>query len=308
VTQDQTLRRPLAIPIGAAVLSAFLPGTGQGFAGRPLRGLGVSLALAAATIFALVSFLFVPSIFGLALPVALLLAGRLWAMVDAARVASRSDAVRWSKRLVYAALLLVAGLFVDSVGGAARHRYFGSSFRLPTGSMEPTLLEGEYFITVPVSPADVRRGEVVAFHFTDDSTRSFVKRIVGVPGDTIAMHDGLLFLNNRAVSESYAHHANPAADPGGDEFDWQRSYSVSDSAASRKYRPTLNNWGPILVPAKMYFVLGDNRDNSLDSRARGFVSASGVFARPFRIYFSRDLETGRIRWNRLGVELLAPPA
>jgi signal peptidase I len=172
--------------------------------------------------------------------------------------------------------------------------------------MEPTLLEGEYFITVPISPTDVRRGEVVAFHFADDSTRSFVKRVVGVPGDTLAMHNGVLFLNARAVSEPYAHHDNPTADPGGDEFDWHRSYLLSDSAAD--HRPSLNNWGPILVPANMYFVLGDNRDNSLDSRVRGFVSGACVFARPYRIYFSRDVETGRVRWNRLGLELLAPSA
>ena len=65
---------------------------------------------------------------------------------------------------------------------------------------------------------------------------------------------------------------------------------------------------PILVPAKMYFVLGDNPEDCLDSRVRGFVTASGVFARSYRIYFLRDLVTVMIRWKRIGIELSAPSA
>ena len=80
---------------------------------------------------------------------------------------------------------------------------------------------------------------------------------------------------------------------------WQLAHlkSLGDSLASR---PTLNNWGPLVVPGGMYFVLGDNRAMSLDSRFRGFVPADQVIGRVHRTMFSRDPETGRIRWRRLG--------
>ena len=120
------------------------------------------------------------------------------------------------------------------------------------------------------------------------------------------MRDGVLFRNNERLSEQYVtHHSD--VDRVEDRFRWQRDFIVPRANASVQYYPTRNNWGPLVVPRKSYFVLGDNRDNSSDSRYWGFVADSLVKGRPFVIYYSYAPDTAqgfawltRIRWNRLG--------
>jgi signal peptidase I len=167
--------------------------------------------------------------------------------------------------------------------------------------MTPTLLEGDYFFTVPAQRLKVQRGDIIAFRWPDDSARSFVTRVVGVSGDTLAMKGGVLLLNRTVVRESYAYHTDPKIDPSDEVFAWQDNYALRSDAVRSDSLITRNNWGPIVVPSGRYFVLGDNRDNSLDSRYRGFVVSTDVFAKPLRIYFSRDPLNGQIRWQRLGL-------
>jgi signal peptidase I len=129
-----------------------------------------------------------------------------------------------------------------------------------------------------------------------------------VPGDTLSMTDGTLFLNGAPQVERYVVHNDPDATTSEEDFRWQRDYLVSTAeAAHGGYHPSRNNWGPLIVPAKSYFVLGDNRDNSLDSRYWGFVPDSLVRGRPIFVYYSyapdatrRFAWLSRIRWQRLG--------
>ena len=96
-------------------------------------------------------------------------------------------------------------------------------------------------------------------------------------------------------------------DPSPEDFRWQREYLVRTAAAATGYHPSRNNWGPLVVPKGNYFVLGDNRDNSLDSRYWGWVADSLVKGRPFVIYYSYSPDSvdtfawlTHIRWTRLG--------
>jgi signal peptidase I len=121
------------------------------------------------------------------------------------------------------------------------------------------------------------------------------------------MENGVLLRNGLPQQERYATHSEPNSDPAADEFHWQRNYLVRPAMARPSYRPSRNNWGPIVVPAGNYFVLGDNRDNSLDSRYWGFVPDSMVRGRPMIVYFSYAPDStatldwlSRIRWHRLG--------
>ena len=179
----------------------------------------------------------------------------------------------------------------------------GDAFFNPTRAMEPTLLVGERFtvrMIDQVRGVEIRRGELVMHAWPVDRSKRFVKRIVGLPGDTLAMVGGILRVNGSVVTEPYAWHEESAVDPASDEFRWQRAHLVGPAARdSAQYSPSRNNWGPILVPPGMYFVLGDNRDNSLDSRYWGFLPGEDVLAEVRRVYFSRD-STGHIRWSRLG--------
>jgi signal peptidase I len=194
------------------------------------------------------------------------------------------------------------------------------AFKIPSGSMENTLQVGDFLLVnklvygaeVPFTHTRLPRlrepqhGDVIVFEWPEDPTKNFVKRLVGLPGDTIEMREGKLIRNARPVSEGYVEHTEPDLDPLADDFKWQRDYLVGRAAASG-YRPSRNNWGPLLVPKGKYFVLGDNRDNSLDSRYWGFVADSLVKGRPFVIYYSYSPDSvdtfawlTHIRWTRLG--------
>jgi signal peptidase I len=199
--------------------------------------------------------------------------------------------------------------------------FFVEAFKIPSGSMEGTLLVGDFLLVNKlVYGAELpfvnkrlpalrtpTRGDVIVFEWPEDQTKNFVKRLVGVAGDTLSMRDGTLYRNGVALAEQYAIHQDPGSDASGDEFRWQRHHLLASAAAASSYPPSRNNWGPLVVPERNYFVLGDNRDNSLDSRYWGFVPDSLVKGRPMVVYYSYSPDTAdgmdwltRIRWARLG--------
>lgn len=216
----------------------------------------------------------------------------------------------WAKSLSLALVLffLVRAFLVEA-------------FKIPTGSMEGTLLVGDFLLVnklvygaeVPLTgrrlPAlrEPAVGDILVFQWPVDPAVNFVKRLVGVPGDTLSMVDGVLFRNGKAQWEPYVSRVDPDADPAAEEFRWQREFLVRHATASPSYHPSRNNWGPLEVPTKHFFVLGDNRDNSLDSRYWGFVADSLVRGSPMMVYysFSPDSATNfdwfrRARWQRIG--------
>jgi signal peptidase I len=199
--------------------------------------------------------------------------------------------------------------------------FFVEAFKIPSGSMENTLQVGDFLLVnklvygaeVPFTHKHLprlrtpQRGDVIVFEYPEDLTKNFVKRLVGVPGDTVEMRDGNLIRNGKVLHERYVEHTEPDFDPAPEDFGWQRGFLVTTAAAAAGYHPSRNNWGPLVVPVGYYFVLGDNRDNSLDSRYWGFVADSLVKGRPFVIYYSYAPDTvdsfawlTRIRWSRLG--------
>ena len=203
--------------------------------------------------------------------------------------------------LIVLPLVIYAGfIFIDTGDG-----FYSKNV---SGGMAPTILNGDFLTSRRLAPTPngepaVQRGDVVIHAWPPEPTRQYIKRVVGLPGDTLSMVDGQLTVNHRVLPEAYAHRDEPSADPVSDDFAWQRQFVVGPAAAdTSKYVASRNNWGPLRVPRGAYFVLGDNRDNSLDSRYWGFVSRTQLQSRVRRVYFSRD-STGRIRWSRLGKRL-----
>jgi len=193
-------------------------------------------------------------------------------------------------------------------------------FKIPSASMEGTLLVGDFLVVnkllygaeVPLIsgrlPAvrDPAIGDVVVFQWPQDVTKNFVKRLVGLPLDTLEMRRGVLLRNGIALRERYATHRDLQFDPADEDFLWQRDY-LAPGLDARRYHPSRNNWGPLVVPARHFFMLGDNRDNSLDSRYWGFVPDSLVRGSPIMVYYSYSPDSAesfdwlrRVRWQRLG--------
>jgi signal peptidase I len=193
------------------------------------------------------------------------------------------------------------------------------AFRIPSGSMENTLLIGDFlFVNKALYGAEVplvharlpafrepQRGDVVIFDSVEEPGVNVVKRIIGVPGDTIAMEDNVIYINGRPLEEPYVIRTDPATDREDPQMrSWQVRYLVGRDP--RNYRPTLKNWGPLLVPPDSFFVMGDNRDNSYDSRYWGFLGRDRIRGRPLFIYYSYDKNgllplpfLTAIRWERI---------
>jgi signal peptidase I len=205
-------------------------------------------------------------------------------------------------RILVGALATLVAIGVASVvyvGFVVLDGLPGTAFKNVSASMAPTLLPGERFtVRYLHGRATIARNALVAHVFPGDASKELVKRIVGLPGDTLTMNDGQLEVNHRRVREPFAWHATPETDPVFEDFDWQRSFLVDERDAAT-YKPSRDTWGPLIVPRDRYFVLGDNRDNSLDSRYFGFLTRDQLVGQVRRIYFSKD-STGHIRWSRLG--------
>lgn len=200
--------------------------------------------------------------------------------------------------------------------------FFFEAFQIASGSMTRTLLTGDFlFVNKALYGAQIpgtrarlpgfrhpRHGDVIVFAYPRDPNQDYVKRVIGAPGDTVAMRHGQVEVNGRRQVEPYVQRIDSLHDVSSADFAWQRPFLVASSEEDRRrYRPTRDTWGPLVVPAGKYFVLGDNRDDSSDSRYWGFVDASAVKGRTLLVYFSYDRETRDafpwltdIRWRRLG--------
>ncbi len=201
--------------------------------------------------------------------------------------------------------------------------YVIEAFRIPSASMENTLLVGDFLfvnkaiyggeLEIPFTGlrfwrlpgyAEPQRDGIVVFRSVEDSTPdlNIVKRVIGAAGDTLQMARDTVYRNRRRLDEPYALHLAGGAMPD-PEFRlqqiraWQVSHYVGRDPAH--YRPTTHDWGPIVVPSGHYFVMGDNRDESYDSRFWGFLPRSHIVGKPMVIYLSVASDPWRIRWNRL---------
>jgi signal peptidase I len=196
------------------------------------------------------------------------------------------------------------------------------AFRIPSGSMENSLLVGDFlFVNKALYGAEVPftgrrlpavrepiRGDILVFDSVEEEGMKVVKRLIGMPGDTLSMVEGDLFRNGVRVDEPYALRSDPnkSEEPlqRAKMRRWQVSHLVGRDPAT--YQPDLHDWGPIVVPADSFFMMGDNRDSSYDGRYWGFLPRLNVRGKPLIVYFSYDKNSYKplpflsaIRWGRL---------
>jgi signal peptidase I len=208
--------------------------------------------------------------------------------------------VREPKKSVYKeyieaiAIAILLALFIRT--------FIVQAFKIPSGSMLPTLQIGDHLLVnklryglknpftgkVILPLGNPKSGDVVVFRFPQDRDVDYIKRVVGISGDTIVIKNKKVFVNDQAAEETHAHFSSNTIVPG--------------HAGPR------DNFGPVKVPEGKIFVMGDNRDNSYDSRFWGFVDQRDVLGKAFVIYWSWDLEVPlfslkrftSVRWNRFG--------
>ena len=175
------------------------------------------------------------------------------------------------------------------------------AFKIPTGSMKENLLIGDHLLVnkLVYSPSlgpledrimgkrPIRRGDVVVFKFPEDPTRDFIKRVIGLPGETIEIRNKQVFVDGKPLEEPYVHFLEQPLRPDDPEYGL-RGDSIKD------------NWGPHEVPEGQLLVLGDNRDNSRDSRFWGFLPADQVKGRALLVYWSYEARDDEYRPSGLG--------
>jgi len=172
--------------------------------------------------------------------------------------------------------------------------YFIQAFKIPSGSMIPTLLIGDHILvnkfiygtTIPFSDKRIlvfrrpEKGDIIVFKYPEDRSRDFIKRVIAVEGDVIESKNKVIYVNGKAVSEPYTQHTDTSLRPRGIE--------------------PRDNFGPYTVPKEKYFMMGDNRDQSYDSRYWGYVDMRDIRGEALILYWSWDSKNHWPRFERIG--------
>jgi len=178
------------------------------------------------------------------------------------------------------------------------------AYVVPTGSMEKNILVGDHMLVDKIGfenggnnwgsyvlpRREVKRGDIIAFRHPEHVEKALVKRVIGLPGDRIRLVDKQVIRNGEKLDEPYVQHISPRIEHYRDNF--PAAPDPSTSGAGREMLLHHVQGGEVIVPPEMLFVMGDNRDNSLDSRYWGFVPTSYVVGKPLFIYWSFDAPTG----------------
>jgi signal peptidase I len=197
--------------------------------------------------------------------------------------------IKDKKRLIkeYAEAIITALLLALII-----RAYIIQAFKIPSGSMIPTLLIGDHILVnkfiygtkIPFSDRSIlifkkpEKGDIIVFKYPEDPKKDFIKRVIATGGDTLEERNKIIYVNGKEVQEPYAYHGDSYIRPRGDPRD---------------------NFGPLIVPESKVFVMGDNRDQSFDSRYWGFVDIKEIKGKALIIYWSWDPDN-RLRFNRIG--------
>lgn len=303
----------------AGLLGFLVPGLGQVYNGQETKGLLYYIALsvwggifmsalyylikppATSGHFALIAFMaFVSLVFW------------LFIIFEAIRSAKRipHDYVlkkfnRWYIYILIIVIIRLVDLSVETV--IVRNTIF-KAFKVPAASMMPTIYVGDHFICDLSyyhlnNPA---RGDIVIFKWPIDESIFYIKRIIGIPGDTIQIFNDELYVNNKKTELDFVE--NYTGDDGKEAEIYKETFGNSSYQILEQIKKN-ENYGPVTVPEGEYFVLGDNRDNSSDSRYWGMVKRHQIYGRPVFIYFSWDIKIpawkvlsrlASIRFSRIG--------
>ena len=211
----------------------------------------------------------------------------LFVLIDAIRTAKRFNArynpKKYNKVLGYIGIYLLVTIMALSVSALVKHNII-QAFKFPSGSMEPTILADDHILVDRRQAArSPQRGDLIVFEYPENPAKDFLKRAVAMGGDTVEIKNKQLLVNGQVIKETYVVHKDSGLIPAGNN--------------------PRDQYGPLVVPADSYFVMGDNRDMSFDSRFWGTVAKTQIKGIVKCIYWSWDRKKSSVRWDRIGKKM-----
>jgi len=271
-------------PIIALLLSLIAPGLGQIYSGKLKRGIILFLVIEflfiLLHIFSGLRFRFYGFILFLAYSFAFL-GFFLYILLDAfrginkLRVTVRKPYHRWYFYIAISAVVILLNEFI--LGPVLPDIKTFKSYKFPSISMQPALLVGDRLVADRkiYKEEKPKRGDVIIFEYPKDPSKDFLKRVIGLEGEKVEITDNKLYINDKLIDDPWGYY---------------------DSSVEKKYLKGLENFGPVVVPKGSLFVLGDNRNNSMDSRIFGFVDLAKVEGKALYIYWAKNK-------SRIGMEI-----
>jgi signal peptidase I len=271
-----------------------MTGLGHLYAGNPKRGLILFGIWSFWAILCSIFLLAIPNIFIIIIFLIGGFAFFVFCMVDAFSIAKRKkenyEPAKYNRWFVYAGYFVILSLISALLSAGVKT----NAFNITSGSMEPALLVGDsilvneviYGVKIPllrktiIPVTDPKRDDLVVFIYPEDRSMSLIKRVIGVADDKIEIVNKKIFINDKAYKDSYG--------------------VFKDSDVLPQSAEPIDDFGPVTVPENSIFVMGDNRNESLDSRYWGFVNLQDVEGKAFIIYWSWDRDIHRPRWERFG--------
>lgn len=272
--EESELRRHWRSPFLAGLSNLFFPPLGHIYAGRAGRGMCLFTAFVVISTAALYLAVQPVGVAGLLVSLLLIVAGGVWLIADAALVARRQGSgfrlKHYNRWYVYLASLVIL-LGINATESVLREHVV-KAYSIWGTDMEPTLLTGDRILVdkLILRKRPPRRGEIIVFRPPHRPNTPFIKRVVALPGETVEIRHSQVYIDGKALTEPYLHYV------------WR-----DDRPAER-------------VPDGHLFVMGDNRDNSSDSRIWGTVPRDQVSEVVRTVYFSWDRATSSVRWQRIG--------
>ena len=261
-------------PAVALLLSLITPGLGQMYNGRLKRGVilylgGISLA----TMFSLTGLFL--KFYGMVLSLVILFAFLLFVWLDAFIGALKLKQITlrpYNKWYLYLIAFLICTFFMQPLATSWIRNKIARAYKIPSSGMESALLVGDYFIADMgiYKKEKPKRGDIIVFEFPKDPSKEFVKRVIGLDGEKVEIIKNKIHINGQLIVDPWGHYK--------DEI--QLGGTTIPSPGDR--------FGPVVVPRDSLFVLGDNRDNSQDSRYWGFVVLNRIKGKALYIYWAKD--------------------
>jgi signal peptidase I len=268
----------------AALLTLLTMGLGHLYSGSPKRGLFLfAITKILLIVYAVSALIITPNLAALVFALVGGLAFTIFCVIDAVLIARRNkenyELMKYNRWFVYVGYVVVLSFLVSTLVSTGVKASLIQAYKIPSGAMIPTLLIGDHFLVNKLiyKTAEPKRGDIIIFPYPEDPSRAFVKRLIAVEGDVIEIRDKRVYINGKEQSEPY---------------------KINTDTSS--FRDQRDNFGPVTIPPGKLFFMGDNRDQSYDSRFWGYVPRDTIEGKVMSLYWSWDKVNHEVRWDRIG--------